>query len=52
MRLIEALGDVSLMRRGGDPKLELELVFLKLTRDYTEPDLGAILGRLESRNER
>jgi DNA polymerase III subunit gamma/tau len=49
VRLIEALGDaVSLMRRGGDPKLELELVFLKLTRDYTEPDLGAILGRLES----
>jgi DNA polymerase III subunit gamma/tau len=49
VRLIEALGDaVSLMRRGGDPKLELELVFLKLTRDYTEPDMGAILGRLES----
>jgi DNA polymerase III subunit gamma/tau len=49
VRLIEALGDaVSLMRRGGDPKLELELVFLKLTRDYTEPDMGAILGRLET----
>jgi DNA polymerase-3 subunit gamma/tau len=49
VRLIEALGDtVSLMRHGGDPKLELELVFLKLTRDYTEPDMGAILGRLES----
>src|ERR671917_1586300 len=49
VRLIEALGDaVSLMRRGTDPKLELELVFVKLTRDYTEPDMGAILGRLES----
>src|ERR671910_182417 len=48
VRLIEALGDaVSLMRRGADPKLELELVFVKLTRDYTEPDMGAILGRLE-----
>jgi DNA polymerase-3 subunit gamma/tau len=49
VRLIEALDDaVSLMRRGADPKLELELVFVKLTRDYTEPDMGAILGRLES----
>src|SRR5215203_3436450 len=49
VRLIEALDDaVSLMRRGADPKLELELVFLKLTRDYTEPDMGAVLGRLES----
>jgi DNA polymerase-3 subunit gamma/tau len=49
VRLIEALDDaVSLMRRGTDPKLELELVFVKLTRDYTEPDMGAILGRLES----
>jgi DNA polymerase-3 subunit gamma/tau len=36
------------MRRGGDPKLELELVFLKLTRDYTEPDLTTILDRLET----
>ena len=49
VRLIEALGDaLSLMRRGGDPKLELELVFLKLTRDYTEPDMTTILGRLET----
>jgi DNA polymerase III subunit gamma/tau len=49
VRLIEALGDaLNLMRRGGDPKLELELVFLKLTRDYTEPDMVGILGRLES----
>src|SRR5215218_9956819 len=36
------------MRRGGDPKLELELVFLKLTRDYTEPDMTTILDRLET----
>jgi DNA polymerase III subunit gamma/tau len=49
VRMIEALGDaLSLMRRGADPKLELELVFLKLTRDYTEPDMAAILGRLET----
>jgi DNA polymerase-3 subunit gamma/tau len=49
VRLVEALDDcLSRMRRGGDPKLELELVFLRLTRDYTEPDIGAILGRLET----
>ena len=36
------------MRRGGDPKLELEIVFLKLTRDYTEPDMATILARLET----
>jgi len=49
VRLVEALDNaLGRMRRGGDPKLELELVFLKLTRDYTEPDMGAILGRLET----
>jgi DNA polymerase-3 subunit gamma/tau len=49
VRIIEALGDsLSLMRRGADPKLELELGFLKLTRDYTEPDLASILARLET----
>jgi DNA polymerase III gamma/tau subunit len=49
VRIIEALGyALSPMRRGADPKLELELVFLKLTRDYTEPDMAAILGRLET----
>ncbi len=49
VRLVEALGDsLNRVRRGGDPKLELELVFLKLTRDYTEPDLEALLGRLET----
>lgn len=49
MRLVEALGDsMGRIRRGGDPKLELELVFLKLTRDYTEPDMEGLLSRLET----
>ena len=49
VRLVDALGDsLSRIRRGGDPKLELELTFLKLTRDYTEPDLSTLLGRLEA----
>lgn len=48
VRLVTALDDVlNRMRRGGDPKLELEIVFLKLTRDYTEPDMATILARLE-----
>ena len=49
VRLVDALGDsLSRVRRGRDPKLELELAFLKLTRDYTEPDLDALLSRLET----
>jgi DNA polymerase III subunit gamma/tau len=49
VRLIDALGEsLGRVRRGGDPKLELELSFLKLTRDYTEPDFTALLGRLET----
>ena len=49
VRLIEALGDsLGRIRRGGDPKLELELIFLKLARDYTEPDIEALLSRLET----
>jgi DNA polymerase III subunit gamma/tau len=49
VRLIEALGDtLGRMKRGGDPKLELELSFLKLTRDYTEPSVDNLLRRLES----
>jgi DNA polymerase III subunit gamma/tau len=49
VRLVDALGDaLGRVRRGGDPKLELELSFLKLTRDYTEPDLDALLSRLET----
>ncbi|CAN5842070.1 DNA polymerase III subunit gamma/tau [soil metagenome] len=49
VRLVEALGNsLNRIRRGGDSKLELELVFLKLTRDYTEPDLEALLSRLET----
>ena len=49
VRIIEALGDASgRIRRGGEPKLELELTFLKLVRDYTEPSVDALLSRLES----
>src|SRR5215210_8540310 len=49
VRLVDALGDsLGRIRRGGDPKLELEIVFLKLTRDYTEPNLETLLSRLET----
>ena len=49
VRIIGALGDASgRIKRGGDPKLELELTFLKLVRDYTEPSVDALLSRLES----
>src|SRR5919112_4069970 len=49
VRMIEALGDsLSRAKRGGDPKLELELTFLKLARDYAEPSIDALLGRLET----
>src|SRR5918999_1676929 len=49
VRLIEALGDtLGRIKRGGDPKLELELTFLKFVRDYTEPDLNSLLSRLET----
>jgi DNA polymerase III subunit gamma/tau len=49
VRTIDALGDsLSRTKRGGDPKLELELTFLKLTRDYVEPSVDALLRRIES----
>jgi DNA polymerase-3 subunit gamma/tau len=49
VRLIEALGDtLGRIKRGGDPKLELELSFLKLARDYTEPSVESLLRRLEA----
>ena len=49
VRMIEALGDaLSRTKRGVDAKLELELTFLKLARDYTEPSVDALLGRLEA----
>ena len=49
VRMIESLGDsLSRAKRGGDPKLELELTFLKLARDYAEPSIDAFLGRLET----
>src|SRR5918999_107507 len=48
VRLIEALGGaLGRIKRGGDPKLEVELTFLKLTRDYTEPRVEGLLSRLE-----
>jgi DNA polymerase-3 subunit gamma/tau len=47
--LIESLGDtLGRIKRGGDPKLELELSFLKLTRDYTEPSVEVLVRRLEA----
>ena len=49
VRMIEALGDaLSRTKRGGDPKLELELTFLKLARDYVEPSVDAFLSRIET----
>src|SRR5215210_4542986 len=49
VHLIEALGDtLGRIKRGGDPKLELELSFLKLTRDYTEPSVDGLVRRLEA----
>ena len=49
VRILEALGDASgRIRRGGDSKLELELTFLKLVRDYTEPSVDVLLSRLEA----
>ncbi|MCA1848490.1 MAG: DNA polymerase III subunit gamma/tau [Actinobacteria bacterium] len=47
--LIEALGDtMGRIKRGGDPKLELELSFLKLARGYTEPSVESLVRRLET----
>ena len=49
VRFIEALGDtLGRIKRGGDPKLELELSFLRLTRDYSEPSVDNLLRRLEA----
>lgn len=49
VRLVEALSNsLNRVKRGGDPKLELELTFLKLARDYTEPPIDALLARLET----
>ena len=49
VRLIESLGDtLGRIKQGGDPKLELELSFLKLTRDYIEPQVDVLLRRLET----
>jgi DNA polymerase-3 subunit gamma/tau len=49
VRMIGSLGDaLSRAKRGGDSKLELELTFMKLARDYAEPQVDALLGRLEA----
>lgn len=49
VRFVEALGETGgRIKRGGDPKLELELTFIKLARDYIEPSVDALLGRLEA----
>jgi DNA polymerase III subunit gamma/tau len=49
VRLIEALdGALGRIKRGGDPRLELELYFLRVTRDYTEPSVERLLIRLEA----
>ena len=49
VRLVEAMGDsLGRMKRGGDPKLDLELTFLKLARDYTEPDVDSLIRRIET----
>jgi DNA polymerase-3 subunit gamma/tau len=49
VRMLEALGDTSgRIKRGGDTKLELELTFLKLGRDYTEPSVEKLMSRLEA----
>ena len=49
VRILEALGDTSnRIKRGGDTKMELELTFLKLVRDYKEPSVDALLSRLET----
>ncbi|HZY64908.1 MAG TPA: DNA polymerase III subunit gamma/tau [Rubrobacteraceae bacterium] len=49
VRLVETLGDAAgRIKRDGDPKLELELTFLRLARDYTEPDVDNLLRRLEA----
>ncbi|WP_162924684.1 DNA polymerase III subunit gamma/tau [Rubrobacter indicoceani] len=49
VRTIEALGEATgRIRRGSDAKLELELTFMKLARDYTEPSVESLLSRLET----
>jgi DNA polymerase-3 subunit gamma/tau len=49
VRMIEALGEaLSRVKRGVDVKLELELTFLKLARDYTEPSVEDLISRIEA----
>jgi DNA polymerase-3 subunit gamma/tau len=49
VRFVDTLGDsLGRAKRGGDPKLELELTFLRLTRDYSEPSVEALIARIEA----
>jgi DNA polymerase-3 subunit gamma/tau len=49
VRFVDTLGEsLGRAKRGGDPKLELELTFLRLTRDYSEPSVEALMARIES----
>jgi DNA polymerase-3 subunit gamma/tau len=49
VRFVDTLGaSLGRAKRGGDPKLELELTFLRLTRDYSEPSVEALMARIES----
>jgi DNA polymerase-3 subunit gamma/tau len=48
VRIIEAFGEtLGRIKRGGNPRLELELTVLKLAREYTEPSVENLLARLE-----
>ena len=48
-RFVDVLGgSLGRAKRGGDSKLELELTFLRLTRDYAEPSVEALMARIEA----
>ncbi len=45
---IELIGEAQrAVRQGGDPRLELEVALLKVTRPETDTSLRALLARLE-----
>jgi DNA polymerase III subunit gamma/tau len=48
-RFVDVLGaSLGRAKRGGDPKLELELTFLRLTHDYAEPCAETLMARIEA----
>lgn len=48
-RFVDVLGaSLERAKRGGDPRLELELTFLRLTRDYAEPSAETLMARIEA----